>query len=581
MRRPSLSQPLIEFKDFGFQYFSQAEPTLHNINLSIEEGEKILLVGPSGCGKSTLANCINGLIPFSYPGKITGSLKIKGKDSSKLSLFEISKTVGTVLQDSDSQFIGMTVGEDLAFSPENDCVPEDRLRSMVDQIASLVEVSDHLNHAPGELSGGQKQRVAIGGVLMDKVNLLLFDEPLANLDPATGKITVELIDDLNKKTGAAIFMIEHRLEDALHRDVDRIVLMAEGRIIFDGRPDQLLAANLLKENGIREPLYVTALKYAGITIEERHKAHSIHSLNLNPSEKEQVKAWFEETPYSAEQAEKKLVLEAQAIEFTYGNGFTALQGVSARIHEGELLAICGRNGAGKSTFSKIICGFEKQQAGKLSYWPASQVDQPEDLMELSIKERADRIGFVLQSPNQMISQTMIKDEIALGLRARGVDEADCQARSEEALKICGLYPFRNWPVSALSFGQKKRLTIASILVLEPRVIILDEPTAGQDYRHYTEIMEFLVSLSRRGLAIVLITHDMHLMQEYAERAIVFNSGKIIANDTPASILTNPQIVTDANLKETSLFELSRICGIFPEKNFVRKFMDYERNLRGA
>lgn len=573
-----MKRPIIEFRDFSFQYFAQAEPTLHHINLSIYPGEKVLIAGPSGCGKSTLANCMNGLIPFSYKGKMDGQMLIDGKESSSQSLFEISKTVGTVLQDSDSQFIGMSVAEDLAFSPENDCMPRDELHHLVAKIAETVEIKEHLQHAPSELSGGQKQRVAIGGVLMDDVQLLLFDEPLANLDPATGKTAVELIDQLQKQLNAATVMIEHRLEDALHRAVDRIVLMSEGRIIFDGAPDVLLTQDLLKQTGIREPLYITALKYAGVEISAEQYPSHIDTLSLSDEEKNKVLSWFESMPQVEPLRDQRVVLEAQNIDFTYDNGFHALKGISAKVHAGELLAICGRNGAGKSTFSKVICGFEKQQSGSLTFY---QDTQAEDLMDLSIKERADRIGFVLQSPNQMISQTMIKDEVALGLRARHVAEEEIEHKVNEALRVCGLYPFRNWPVSALSFGQKKRLTIASIFVLQPDVLILDEPTAGQDYRHYTEIMEFLLSLSQRGLAVILITHDMHLMQEYAERAIVFNHGQIIADDTPAAILTNTEIIEQANLKETSLFSLARQCGISEEKEFVHRFMEFEREQRLA
>ena len=241
------------------------------------------------------------------------------------------------------------------------------------------------------------------------------------------------------------------------------------------------------------------------------------------------------------------------------------------VKKGELIAIVGTNGAGKSTFSKVVCGFEHQQEGTLRF-------NGRDLMELSIKERADHIGYVMQNPNQMISKTLIFDEVALGLRTRGVPEEEVTRRVEETLKICGLWPFRKWPVSALSFGQKKRVTIASILVLEPEMIILDEPTAGQDYRHYTDIMAFLEELNGRGITVVMITHDMHLMLEYARRAVVFSQGRVIADDSSASILTNPDVISRANLKETSLYELALRCGIGDARAFVQRFIDYEREV---
>lgn len=564
-----MKEPIIKFKDFGFQYDAQAEPTLKNINLEIYPGEKILIAGPSGCGKSTLTHCMNGLIPFAYPGESTGKLTIENKEAKKLSIFEISKMVGTVLQDLDGQFIGLTVAEDIAFALENACVGQDDMKKEVKRVAQKVGIGNHLEHAPDALSGGQKQRVSMAGVMVNEVDILLFDEPLANLDPATGKKAIEIIDQIQAETGATVIIIEHRLEDVLWRDVDRIVLMKDGRIVKDAPPDELLSTDILLENGIREPLYLTALKYAGVTIKPECHPQSIRSLILSEADKYLVQEWFHARKEAVEKKDAKVLLKADKIDFTYENGFHALKNIEIDINEGELLAIVGTNGAGKSTFSKVVCGFEKQQIGTLTF-------QGEDMKDYSIKERADRIGYVMQNPNQMISKPQIFDEVAFGLRQRKVPENVVQAKVEEVLKICGLYPFRKWPVSALSFGQKKRVTIASILVLDPQMIILDEPTAGQDYRHYTEIMEFLHELHDRGITVVMITHDMHLMLEYAQRAIVFSGGKVIANDTSANILTNPEIIEQANLKETSLYDLALLCGIEDANLFVQHFIDYEK-----
>lgn len=563
---------LISFENFGFQYTAQAEPTLYDINLKIRRGEKVLIAGPSGCGKSTIAHCINGLIPASYPGKITGKLTIRGQDAISQGIFGLSKTVGTVLQDSDGQFIGLTVAEDIAFALENDCIPTKEMRKSVERIAQLVDINRVLTHAPHEISGGQKQRVALGGVMVNQVDVLLFDEPLANLDPATGKQAIELIDDIQERTGCAVVIIEHRLEDVLHRHVDRVVVMGDGRILFDGSPDALLCKNLLQESGIREPLYVTALKYAGIRLSEDMLPASLRALRLSDDQKAQVKAWFEKLPASAEEQDMPILLNAQNIDFTYEGGHHALKGISAAIHKGEMLSIVGTNGAGKSTFSKVICGFENPQSGKLVF-------NGDDLTQLSIKERADRIGYVMQNPNQMISKIKIFDEVALGLRNRGVSEEEIRPRVEEALKICGLYPFRNWPISALSYGQKKRVTIASILVLKPEMILLDEPTAGQDFRHYTEIMDFLRELNEHGMTIVLITHDMHLMLEYTQRAIVFHNGTVICDASAAEVLNNPEIVAQAHLKETSLYHLALLCGIDSPEEFTRRFIAWDQEVR--
>ena len=569
-----MDTPIIEFRDFGFQYNAQAEPTLHNIDLTIRKGEKVLIVGPSGCGKSTLAHCMNGLIPFSYRGNSTGTVKVCGTETKKLGLFEISRTVGTVLQDSDGQFIGLTVAEDIAFALENDCMQDPALHARVRKAAEAVGISSHLLHAPSELSGGQKQRVALAGVMVDDVDLFLFDEPLANLDPATGKSAMELIDEIHEKTGAAVVIIEHRLEDVLHRDVDRIVLMKSGRILADLPPDELLSSDLLRENGIREPLYLTALRYAGVSVTPAMQPHSIRTVALSEEAKEKVLGWYHSMPPRSSSEARPYLMEAERVTFSYASGHRALEDVSVAVRKGEMIAIVGTNGAGKSTFSKVVCGFEKEQSGTIRFAGC-------DWASLSLKERADHVGYVMQNPNQMLSKPMIFDEVALGLRTRGAADDEIRSRVEETLKICGLWPFRNWPVSALSYGQKKRVTIASILVLQPEMIILDEPTAGQDYRHYTEIMEFLRKLNADGITVVMITHDMHLMLEYAERSVVFSDGRVIADDSSAGILTNTDVIGRANLKETSLYDLALMCAVPEPRDFVQRFIDHEREVYRA
>ena len=568
-----MENPIISFEKFSFKYNAQAKPTLYDIDLSIRPGEKLLIAGPSGCGKSTLAHCINGLVPHSFAGEISGRLTIDGKDSAKLSIFDVSQVVGTVLQDSDGQFIGLTVAEDIAFALENACVTEPELHQLVLKAAESVNVAGHLSHAPTELSGGQKQRVSMAGVMVDDVKVLLFDEPLANLDPATGKQAIELIDLIQKRTGAAVIIIEHRLEDVLHRWVDRIVLMQSGRIIADEDPNKLLSSAILKENGIREPLYLTALRYAGVEIREDMEPWSMESIKLDEADREKVRLWYSMVEKPEKNGETEPLLTVEDLSFAYSKGHQALSQVSLKINKGEIVAIVGNNGAGKSTLSKLICGFEKPQQGRMLLGR-------QDLSELSIKERADHIGYVMQNPNQMISKVLIRDEVALGLRTRDVSESEIEARVDETLKICGLWPFRSWPVSALSYGQKKRVTIASILALRPEMIILDEPTAGQDYRHYTEIMEFLSELNRQGVTVVMITHDMHLMLEYAERAFVINDGRLIADSSCAAVLTDRELIEKASLKETSLYPLALHCGIEDATAFVQRFIDHERKVEG-
>lgn len=565
-------KPIISFRNFSFQYRAQKRPTLTDIDLEIYPGERVLIAGPSGSGKSTLAGCINGLNPFSNPGECTGTLTVDGVDAPHSSLFELSAHVGTVLQDPDGQFIGLTVGEDIAFALENSCTPQDEMHAITRHAAELVGIENHLGYAPHELSGGQKQRVSLAGVMVDQVRILLFDEPLANLDPATGKQAIELIDEIQKKTDTTVLIIEHRLEDVLWRNVDRIVLVNGGTILADLRPDELLSGSLLAENGIREPLYVTALRYAGVDITpDKHPAH-VDSLVLDDTDTQKLRDWFTARPRPAAQPEREPLLEVKGLSFGYQKGQQTLRDVSFSIGKGEMVSIVGRNGAGKSTLSKLICGFETPDAGEIFL-------NGKPLAEENIRRRAQHIGYVMQNPNQMISKTMIYEEVALGLQRSGLTEEQIREKVEATLRVCGLYPFRNWPISALSFGQKKRVTIASVLVLDPELILLDEPTAGQDFRHYTDIMEFLRGLNARGVTVVMITHDMHLMLEYTRRALVFCDGRLIADRTAAAVLCDPALVEQAALKETSLYTLANRCGIAPAQEFVERFIEQDREVR--
>ncbi|MEE0251701.1 MAG: ABC transporter ATP-binding protein [Faecalibacterium sp.] len=565
-------KPIISFRNFSFQYRAQKRPTLTDINLEIYPGERVLIAGPSGSGKSTLAGCINGLNPFSNPGACTGTLTVDGVDAPHSSLFELSAHVGTVLQDPDGQFIGLTVGEDIAFALENSCTPQDEMHAITRHAAELVGIENHLGYAPHELSGGQKQRVSLAGVMVDQVKILLFDEPLANLDPATGKQAIELIDEIQKKTDTTVLIIEHRLEDVLWRNVNRIVLVNDGNILADLRPDELLSGSLLAENGIREPLYVTALRYAGVDITpDKYPAH-VDSLVLDDTDTQKLRDWFTARPRPAAQPEREPLLEVKGLSFGYQKGQQTLRDVSFSIGKGEMVSIVGRNGAGKSTLSKLICGFETPDAGEIFL-------NGKPLAEENIRRRAQHIGYVMQNPNQMISKTMIYEEVALGLQRSGLTEEQIREKVEATLRVCGLYPFRNWPISALSFGQKKRVTIASVLVLDPELILLDEPTAGQDFRHYTDIMEFLRGLNARGVTVVMITHDMHLMLEYTRRALVFCDGRLIADRTAAAVLCDPALVEQAALKETSLYTLANRCGIAPAQEFVERFIEQDREVR--
>ncbi|HEM3669241.1 TPA: ABC transporter ATP-binding protein [Streptococcus suis] len=554
---------IIEFKDFTFRYQAQQEPTLKDIQLTIYQGEKVLIIGPSGSGKSTIGQCLNGIIPNIYKGEHSGSLLLDGQEAFNLSVYDKSLLVSTVLQDTDGQFIGLSVAEDLAFALENDMESQVVMKQKVGDWAERLSLTDLLAHRPQDLSGGQKQRVSLGGVLIDESPILLFDEPLANLDPKSGQDTIDLIDRLHKQEGTTTIIIEHRLEDVLYRQVDRVVLINDGRILFNGGPDDLLRTSLLQENGIREPLYLSTLRALGYPIAQAERLSSVWEIDIEALNIASLPTLH------FENGEKEALLEVKHLHFSYPNK-QVLTDIQLTIHKGERLAIVGKNGAGKSTLAKVLCGFIQGEGEIL--WKGQSIKED------SVKERAERIGYVLQNPNQMISQTMIFDEVALGLRMRGVTEEEIKHRVHHILKVCGLYPFRNWPISALSYGQKKRVTIASILVLNPEIILLDEPTAGQDQRHYREMMEFLDQLNAQGHTIVMITHDMQLMLDYSDRAVVVVDGQIIEDASPAEILSDDTVIERANLKETSIFHLAERVGVNPLE-LTTFYMQEERRRR--
>ena len=569
-----IADPIVEFSLFSFRYESRKEATLEDISLTIKSGEKILIAGPSGSGKTTIGNCLNGLIPHSFKGVGSGRLKVAGFEPASTDLHELSKSVGTVLQDTDGQFVGLSVGEDIAFALENDARPRDEMHTAVSRAASLVEMGEYLNRSPFALSGGQKQRVSLAGILIDDVDLLLFDEPLANLDPATGKLAIELIDQLHRETGKTIIIIEHRLEDVLHRPIDRIILIDRGKVIADESPDSMLTDGTLATHGIREPLYLSALRLAGGSLRVEDHPASLDSLDLD-RHRDNLVSWFDSRPMVAERPHQPKLLTVKGISYSYDGELTTLDKVGFSIESGERISLLGENGAGKSTLAKIIMGLIKPDEGNLS-WSGNVITGE------NISERSRKIGFVMQNPNHMISQHLIRDEVAFGPRLRGVCEADVTERVESTLRTCGLYPFRNWPISALSYGQKKRVTIAAILIMEPQLLIMDEPTAGQDYFHYTEFMEFISKLNREsGLTILLVTHDLHLALEYTERSLVLSHGYLIADDSVPKIFADSELLTRASLKPTSLYGLARKLNIEAVDEFIAHFISSEGAVRSG
>lgn len=326
-------QPVISFRDFSFRYKSQSSATLKNINLDIVRGEKIWIAGPSGSGKSTLAHCINGLIPFSYGGEITGELYVNGKDSSSQDIFERSKSVGTILQNPDAQFVGQTVGEDVAFQMENEAIPQEEMKTAVFSALDLVGMLDYEGQGPHDLSGGQKQSVSLAGVLSTKADILLFDEPLANLDPASGVKAMRLIEEIHQAGGKTVIIIEHRVEDVLQEPIDRIVVMNEGEIAAIGTPDDLLAGGVLASFGLRQPIYLDAMAYAGLSLEGLSNLRTPEGI-LGTLDKGKLEVWMDSVDSPQNQSDGDVLLELRDVTYAYDAGRDVVRQVSLSIGAG-------------------------------------------------------------------------------------------------------------------------------------------------------------------------------------------------------------------------------------------------------
>ena len=437
---------IIEFKDFTFQYRSLGTPTLKNINLSIQRGEKVLIAGPSGSGKSTLGHCLNGLIPFSYAGEISGELKIDNIEPHKTSIFDISSHVSTILQDQDGQFVGLSVGEDVAFRDENSNVSVDIMRQNVMTALKKVNMENHILKSPQELSGGLKQRASLAGIVMSEAPILLFDEPLANLDPASGRSAMKLISSVHERSNKTIVVIEHRIEDVLAEKFDKIIIVDNGIIVASGTPAELILDGSLRYFGLREPLYIETMRHADIDLKNLDILN-IESLNI-PNIKKSIDNWIENVKPKVTSYNEK-ILEVKDLTFSYNKRDNIIKDINFDLYKGEIISLLGNNGAGKSTLSKVITGICKKSSGTISY-------KGENIDNWSIRKRGQEIGYVMQNPNHMITQETLLDEVSFGLKLRGYKKDEILEKAENTLKICGLHAFRNWPITALSYGQKKK-----------------------------------------------------------------------------------------------------------------------------
>lgn len=530
---------MIEFKDYTFQYRNQKEPALRNINLTICPGERILVAGPSGSGKSTLAYCMNGLVPFLFAGKSSGTVTVMGENPAKAGVLKMSRTVRTVLQDADSQFVGRTVAEDIAFILENEGMRQEEMVFRVKKMAEAVGAESFLERVPAELSRGQRQRVAMAGALAEEAEVFLLDSPLSGLDPDARKHILGLIGEISRRKNSTVIMIEQQAEEVLSWKADRMIIMEGGRIAAEGKPERLLNEGIGRDYGFRRPFCTVPSRQGSGQAAEDGDA----------GRKEDMPS------HSCRKRAGQAVLSVKNLYFSYEEGVPVLQHIHFDIGKGETVSLIGKNGGGKSVIGEIICGFRKPVRGSVTF-------RGKDMLSKTVKERGEKIGLVTQTPAQMLSGGTVYKAVAAGLMTRGIPKREAKERIDRVLEVCGLLPFAGQKISALSFGEKKRVMIASVLVSNPEVIILDDPTTGLDNRHCAKIMEYLQKLKKEcGTVIVLITQDMHLASEYSDRAIVVADGHLLADGTAAKVLADEVIVRKACLGQGMLPETAGKCGI--------------------
>jgi len=565
-----MRRPLISFQNFSFTYSDQREPTLKEISVTIYEGEKILVLGPSGSGKTTFARCVTGVLPNEQNGDVTGNIIFHPTEEKSDFPFEnflpneialIKESILTDLEKTER----MTPRQKIPFQTAQELMKLEGWRNFLDK-------RPYLKNSFKKLSEQQLGEITMAGISMAGRPLIILDEPLANLDPYSGDLAMKFVDDLHRVSDTTVLIVEHRLEDVLVQSVDRILLFSEGRIIADANPEDILKTEILSDIGIREPLYITAMRYAGVDLDNIRELADVHKVN-GPQLKETMENWLTYLPQFRYQESNEVLLELDNVSFKYPwNDEDIVDGVSMRVYRGEMISLVGANGAGKSALSRLIIGEEQTQSGRI-LWKGKEVIDSNPIVAENF------IGYVPQNPKDIISQETVYEEIALKLIQRNIPEAEIKQKVDEVSKVCGLQYIKDLPLSMLSFGQLKRVSIAAILALDPQMIILDEPTAGQDFSHYKDIMNFLQKIHQNGVTVIIVTHDMHLMLEYTRRAVVMAKGKIIADTSSAFVLINPQLIQAASLKETTLFTFAKQIGMNDPYSFTEKFVYYDRAAR--
>ena len=523
---------MISIENLTYYYPGFEDAVLDNINLTVEEGEFILLLGPSGCGKSTLVQCLNGIIPKVAGGDLTGEIFINKKNVRDHKVYQLSTDVGLVFQNPDTQLFGLTVEEDVAFGPENLGIEREGIRARVKHSLETVGLKDLKDRFTFTLSGGEKQRTAIAGNLAMEPKILVLDEPTSDLDPAGTKEVFETLKHLNRDRRITIILIEHKIDEVMGL-ADRSVVMDKGRIILDGKTCDIFSQNLdvLEEIGIHLPQLMGISSLLEVRPSYGDIVSGLGSLDGS----------FKDLPAASHPARGVPQVVFENVEFGYHDGNLALKGVNLEIRRGEFVALIGPNGSGKTTLLSCLIGLNRPTAGRI-------LINGQDIRKRGVAEQAQVVGYLFQNPDYQLFTDSVHEEVAFGLKNRQSRPDDIEKRVDQALEMMELSQYRDRHPHSLSRGQRQRLAVASILSMEPDIIVLDEPTTGQDRGHLNKFLARMKMLNEAGKTIILISHDMGVVAEYASRTIVMKDGGILMDAGTREVFSRPDILGEASIE---------------------------------
>lgn len=557
----SSSNTIIKLDDVSFSYGHEAQNALDHVSLAIEKGEFVGVIGPSGAGKSTLAAVMSGAIPHHYTGQLFGTTLVDDRDTCEITLTDISRVVGSVLQDIDAQMVAPIVEDEMLFGLENFGIPHDQIEERISQTLTTVGISDLRHREIATLSGGQKQKVAIAAVIAMAPNVLVLDEPTAALDPASSTLVFDTLHQINREHGITVVVIEQKVA-LLSKYCSRVLVMADGKLAFDGEPHQVFAhASELRQMGVDSPRVAriaNSLAEVGLLPSDQapclnvSEAHQLISSLLADATSKDAPADVPETsphiPAVPRGVNQEPVVELTDVTFAYPHGGASVSNLNMCVYPGELVGIIGQNGAGKTTLTKLLNGLLHPASGTVRMAGMNTADVPTSAI-------AAKCATLFQNPDRQLCRDTVLDEVAFGLELHGVGTDEARQRARVAAERFGL-PLDESPFS-LSRGQRQMVALASVVVLDPQVVLLDEPTSGLDYRECMTVMETVSEMAERGCAVIMVCHDMEVVSDFAQRLVVMADGRILERGDANRVFADDALMRAAYVEPPQVVALSK------------------------